>query len=433
MNINYFRRKEFWLVLFFVSMQVSAQVTRQPYLQIPTPNSIIIRWQTGVGTVGKVYYGTSVAALTENIPESKDERIYHEVKISDLKPDTKYFYSVNGSPKGNEDLYFITPPETGKTLPFRIWVISDFGQTSSRMDEKRLETVAQWKAFNNNRYNANLVLSLGDQTQDDAIYQIQHNYFNQLENVLKTSPLYTAIGNHDYHDSIYNYLRTFSLPAKAEAGGLPSGTKQYYSFNYANIHVVVLCTEIEDEAGVKTQTEWLKRDLDNNKQVWLIACLHRPFHSGGHHKSDNDKSMQRNRTNWLPLLEDHGVDLVLQGHNHVYERSYLLDNLIGPTTGITAANKINTKLGREDVEGPYKKKKNTPHQGTIFLTTYAGGVGQEDFVPYSIFPVYFSKYEYIGSLVIDVKGDRMDVKSLCNLVNEKGSHIWDYFTIIKTD
>ena len=143
--------------------------------------------------------------------------------------------------------------------------------------------------------------------------------------------------------------------------------------------------------------------------------------------------MQRNRTNWLPLLEDHGVDLILQGHNHIYERSYLLDNLIGPTTGITDANKISTGLGREDVDGPYKKKKNTPHQGTIFLTTYAGGVGQEDFVPYSIFPVYFSKYEYVGSLVIDVNGDRMDVKSLCNEVNEKGSHIWDYFTIIKTD
>ena len=433
MNTNTHTLRGLSILLFLTTIGVNAQVTRQPYLQDLTPTSVVIRWQTGVLTPGKVFCGQLVSSLTRNIIEPNGGGIYHEVTVDSLTPGTKYYYSVTSATKGSEDQYFITSPKPGTVKPLRIWVISDFGQTSSSQNDKRLATVAQWKAFNNNSYHSDFMLSLGDQTQDDAIYQLQHNFFNQIENVVKMSPLFTAIGNHDYHDSIYNYKRTFTVPVHGEAGGVPSGTKQYYSFDYSNVHIVVLCTEIEDAAGYKTQTEWLKKDLENNRQEWLIACMHRPFHSGGHHKSDTDESMIRNRKNWLTLLEDHGVDLVLQGHNHVYERSYLIDNLIGPTTTYTEANNKSTKLGREDVDGAYKKKKNTPHQGTIFLTSFAGGVAQEDWVKYPIFPIGFSKYEWIGSLVIDVNGDRMDVKSLCNVPNEKGSHIWDYFTIIKTN
>jgi acid phosphatase type 7 len=419
-------------LLLLLTIQISAQVTRQPYLQDLTSTSVVIRWQTGVLTPGKVFYGPSVTSLSKYKIEPKNGGIYHEVRVDSLMPDTRYYYSVSGASKGSEDQYFMTSPVPGTAKPTRIWVISDFGQTSSSQNENRMETVTQWKTFNNNNYHADFILSLGDQTQDDAIYQLQHNFFNQVEKVVKMSPLFTTIGNHDYHDSIYNYQRTFTLPVQGEAGGVPSGTKQYYSFDYANIHVVVLCTEIEDDAGYKIQTEWLKKDLENNRQEWLIACLHRPFHSGGHHKSDTDESMIKNRKNWLTLLEDHGVDLVLQGHNHVYERSFLIDNLIGQTTTYTVANNKSTTLGREDVDGAYKKNKNTPHQGTIFLTSWAGGVAQEDWVKYPIFAVAYSKNGLIGSEVIDINGDRMDVKSLSNVPDEKDSHIWDYFTIIKT-
>ncbi len=421
------------LLMFFLllSLQVSAQVTRQPYLQIPTPTSVIISWQSGTGIPGNVYYGTSVSTLTENIIESDYEEIYHDVEISGLTPSTKYFYSVDGPSKGTEEQYFITAPSIGDNTPVRIWVIADFGQTNSDQNEQRLETVAQWKSFNDNSYHADFVISLGDQTEDDSRYQLQHNFFNQLENVLKNSPLYTAIGNHDNHDSMQNYLSTFDLPAEAESGGIASGTEKYYSFNYANIHIVVLCTEIEDDEGRKAQVEWLKNDLDHNKQDWLIACLHRPFHSGGHHRSDIDQDAQDRRDDWLKIMEDHGIDLVLQGHNHVYERSYLLDNLIGKTTTFTDANLISEGLGREDEDGAYRKKKHVPHQGTVFVEVPGGGVASEDFEPYSIFPIHYNGYEYEGSLVVDVKGNRMDVKFLCNEVDEKGSHIWDYFTIKK--
>ncbi len=423
--------KGLWLFLFLISTSLHAQITRQPYIQMIAPTSVIISWHSGTGVIGKVYYGTSISSLTEKITESDYEEIYHEVEIKGLIADTKYYYAVDDSTKTTEEQYFITAPLTGSSNPVRIWIISDFGQSDSGQNKRRLETVAQWRSFNNNSYHADIVLSLGDQTEVDSRYQLQHNYFMQLKNVLLNSPLFTVIGNHDNHDSLRNYLSTFALPTKAEAGGIPSGTEKYYSFDYTNIHVIVLCTEIEDEEDNRAQVEWLKKDLENNRQDWLISCIHRPFHSGGYHRSDLEQDFQDRRNEWLPVLEDHGIDIILQGHNHVYERSYMLDNLIGKTTTLTDANIINRGLGREDKDGAYHKKKSTPHQGTIFVEVPGGGVTTENFEHYSIFPVYYSGYEYEGSLVIDVHGNRMDVHFLCDEMDEKGSHIWDYFTIIK--
>jgi hypothetical protein len=426
-----------FLILIFSSVPLLSQVTRQPYLQVPTPESITIRWQTGTGVEGKVFYGTSVSELTNSVVEAEEERIYHEVTINKLIPNTKYYYSVEGSSKGNDNQYFITPPVIGKSIPVRIWVISDFGQSNSDQNERRLQTVDQWKSFNNDDYHASFVLSLGDQSEDDAVYQIQHNYFSQLEKVLKVSPLYTTIGNHDNHDSTVNYLNTFTLPERGEAGGVPSGTEKYYSFDYSNIHVVVLCSEIYDPACRQAQTEWLKKDLEKNKQGWLIACMHQPLHSGGYHPTDDDQSSLQRRKEWLTVLEDNGVDLILQGHNHVYERSFLVDNIIGNSTSITGANKINTGLGRADSGIPYIKPAGcVPHKGTIFLTCTGGGVANSSKyypVPYSFIPVRFPGSDYEGSVVIDINGNKMDVKFLCNEEDEKGSHIWDYFTILKED
>jgi 3',5'-cyclic AMP phosphodiesterase CpdA len=419
------------LFLIMLSFQVTAQITRQPYLQIIAPTSVVIAWQSETGVIGDVFYGTKISPLTEKTTESDYEEIYHEVKISGLIPATKYYYSVDNSTKGAEDQYFITAPEKGAGIPVRIWVISDFGQTDSDQNKRRRETVENWRSFNNTSYHADLVLSLGDQTEDDSRYQLQHCYFIPLEKVLINSPLFTVIGNHDNHDSLRNYLSTFALPARSEAGGIPSGTEKYYSFNYANIHAVVLCTEIEDGAEKMAQTDWLKKDLVNNNQDWLIACMHRPLHSGGYHRSDLEEDFQERRDEWLPILEGHGVDLVLQGHNHVYERSYLLDNLTGKTTTVTEANIIDKGLGREDQDGAYHKLKNTPHQGTIFVEVPGGGVTTDNFEHYSIFPVYYSGYDKEGSVVIDVHDNRMDVHFICDELNEQGNHVWDYFTIIK--
>ncbi len=432
MNARKFIAILFWISLLQIPFALIAQVTRQPFLQKLAPTSITISWISGTGVQGEVIYGTNISKLEFKKTESEEEEIYHEVDLKDLQPDTKYYYTVDGSTEGSEDTYFVTSPMPGTREHVRVWVISDFGQTNSNQNNNREETVANWKSFNKDEYHTNFILSLGDQTEDDSRYQIQHNYFNQLEDVLRNTPLYTLPGNHDNHDEMINYESTFALPEKGEAGGVPSKTEKYYSFDYANVHVVMLCSEIEDEEGRLKQKEWLEKDLQNNKQHWLIACMHRPMQSGGWHNTNvYSEDAQNRRDDWLSTLENHGVDLILAGHNHIYERSFLVTNLMEPTTSITKNNIIDDGLGREDSGKPYYKSSKNNYKGMIFMQVFSGGVGTKHLEKWPLYPVSFSGSDLEGSVVLDIKGNRMDVKTLCNELNEQGSHIWDYFTIIK--
>lgn len=427
-------RKVLLTFLFLFSSQISAQVTRQPYLQIVTPNSIVIRWDTQTSEIGTVYYGSSATSPTgsrsEGIAKTK-----HEIAITGLTPKQKYYYSITGPSGVTTDQYFVTAPLPGNKQFARIWVVSDFGQSASATDDaRRAVTVNEWKKFNNNELHTDFVLSLGDQSEIDTEDQLQANYFNQLQNVLKTTPLFTVVGNHETSDDRVVYKSTFSLPTNGEAGGIASGTEDYYSFDYGNIHVVSLSVEGVPVGGA--QTAWLQNDLARNKSDWLIAIMHRPMHSAGYHKSDGDATALSQKTNWLPLLEAAGVDLILAGHNHVYERSYLLDNLTGNSASITTANKVDTALGRTDADHAYHKETGQPHQGTIFINCEAGGTSNDAkylTTPFSYFPVVFKGSDYEGSLVIDVDGsNRMDVKFLCDAGDVSGNHIWDYFSIVKT-
>jgi hypothetical protein len=436
MNINFSYCKVLWLVLILISQTGRAQVIiKQPYQQIVTPNSIIIRWDTDSVRVGTVYYGTSMTALTGSASDTVATR-KHEVAIKGLVSKQKYYYSVAGASGGSSDQYFVTAPNPGTVQSTRIWVITDFGQSNTTSDDaRRTQTVGFWKAFNNNDLHADVVISMGDQSEEDTEAQLQTNYFNELQDVFKCTPLFIIAGNHEDTDGEVSYKADFTLPTRGEAGGYPSGTEDYYSFNFANIHFVALTVEnnVSPSGAEKT---WLQNDLANNKSDWLIAYMHRPMHSAGYHPTDGDATALAMKSNWLPLLEAAGVDLILAGHNHVYERTYLLDNFIGNSTSITPANKIDTALGRIGVDHAYQKEPGKPHQGEIFIECESGGTSNDPShlpVPFSFTPVVFKQSNDEGSLVIDVTGsNRMDVKFLCDQPDLfTQSHIWDSLTIIK--
>ena len=109
-----------------------------------------------------------------------------------------------------------------------------------------------------------------------------------------------------------------------------SGTEAYYSFDYANIHVVCIDSSDSDWTKRGPMLKWLKADLEANHQDWLIAFCHHPPYTKGNHNSDNDRDsearMRLMRETVLPVLEEHGLDLLLCGHSHSYERSFLLDD-----------------------------------------------------------------------------------------------------------
>ena len=113
---------------------------------------------------------------------------------------------------------------------------------------------------------------------------------------------------------------------------------------------------------------WLQNDLAATNKKWIIAFWHHPPYTKGSHNSDTETELVQMRQNALPMLEAHGVDLVLTGHSHSYERSFLLDGHYGTSSTLTPAMKKDAGSGREDGTGAYEKA--TPiggqHEGVVY-------------------------------------------------------------------
>jgi hypothetical protein len=178
---------------------------------------------------------------------------------------------------------------------------------------------------------------------------------------------------------------------------------------------------------------WLQADLESTLQDWIIAFWHHPPYSKGSHNSDTETELVQMRANVLPMLEAGGVDLVLAGHSHSYERSYLIDGHYGASSTFNASMKLNGGSGREDGTGAYSKPAGLPaHQGTVYavagngghVTSWTGGSTAE-FNP-SPHPVMYYSALHTGSMVLDINGDRLDVK----MIRTTGA-VDDYFTIVK--
>ncbi len=290
--------------------------------------------------------------------------------------------------------------------------------------------------FNQGR-TTDLWLLLGDNAYPDGTdADYQKAIFEMYPDTLRTSPVWPALGNHDGRsaNSITQsgvYYDIFTLPTRGQAGGVPSGTEAYYSFDYANIHFICLDSHDTDRSPDGAMMQWLKADLRETTREWIIAFFHHPTYTKGTHDSDSDKDssgrMNDMRQTFLPILEAGGVDLVLTGHSHVYERSYLLDGHYGKSTTFDSQLHIKQRGdGREDGDGAYRKKRGRiPHMGEVSVVT--GSAGHASSKPVKLdHPAMVISLNEAGSSVIDVNDLRLDFVFL----NDKGEKR-DWFTIRK--
>ena len=143
---------------------------------------------------------------------------------------------------------------------------------------------------------------------------------------------------------------------RAETGGLASGTEAYYSFDYAHLHFVCLDSHDLSRQPGDPMASWLKADLEKTKADWVIAFWHHPPYTKGSHDSDKETDLTEMRKLIMPIVEAGGVDLVLTGHSHIYERSMLMD---GAYATPTASDNVilDDGDGDPDGDGPYRKSK----------------------------------------------------------------------------
>ena len=413
----------------------TTSVTRGPYLQLGTPNGIVVRWRTSAATDSRVLYGTQPGALTEEVTASTPTT-EHEVALTELAAGTTYYYAFGTSTEilGGDDAdhFFLTAPAPGAAGSVRIWALGDSGTATHKARAVR----DAYYAFTGNTH-TNLWLMLGDNAYSDgtdAEYQAAV-FENMYEEMLRKSVLWPTPGNHDLHaaDSATQtgpYYDIFTLPTGGEAGGVSSGTEAYYSFDYGDIHFVSLDSQ---ETSVSDIATWLVADLSTTTRDWIIAFWHHPPYTKGSHDSDVEFHHIKMRAAILPVLEHFGVDLVLGGHSHSYERSILLDGHYGSSSEFSAdpgAFTVDGGDGREDGAGAYMKPAvdTAAHEGTVFVVAGSSGKTSIGSFDHPVMLPFGAKrgLKKLGSLVLDIDGGRLDASFL----DDTGA-VRDYFTMVK--
>lgn len=408
----------FLMIAALGAARLGAQVVvRGPYLQMGTSTSVIVRWRTDVPTDSYVTWGVFMANQSSNAtdPTMTTE---HSVTITGLTPNTRYFYSIGSTAGilagGTNDYFFLTSPPTGQSKKTRIWVLGDSGTGGSRARSVR----DAYYDFVGPRH-TDLWLMLGDNaysTGTDAEYQ-GAVFQDMYEDMLKKSVVWSTPGNHDEMSSnsaagTGPYYDIFTQPTAGEAGGVASGTEAYYSFDYGDIHFVSLCSATTDPNFFQTMLTWLQADLASTNQRWIIAFWHHPPYSKGSHDSDGDIVMSAMRQNVNPILESYGVDLVLCGHSHSYERSMLLDGHYGlSTTFNPAVHAKDTGDGSVGGTGAYVKPTDglSPNEGSVYVVS--GSSGQVTLAPLN-HPVMVRNLPVLGSVILDVEESQLDVRFL---------------------
>ncbi|HYG76299.1 MAG TPA: metallophosphoesterase [Planctomycetota bacterium] len=399
-------------------------VTRGPYLQLGTPTFVEVRWRTDVPVTGRVFYGTERGNLNL-IKEEQSPTTEHSIYVTGLTPGTTYYYSIGDSSGAratpdDSTFTFRTAPPAGAAAPTRVWVIGDAGTGTSAQTRVR----DAYLNFTGTR-RTDVWLMLGDNAyHSGSDADFQRNLFDVYPMLLRNTVSWPTRGNHEVTDfDGSDYYAAFSLPSKGEAGGTASGTEKYYSFNHGNIHFVCLDSQGSDRSSTGPMASWLKLDLRANLLPWTIAYWHHPPYSKGTHDSDWELELMEMRTQIVPILEEYGVDLVLCGHSHNYERSFLLDGHYGDTTTFVPQHLKDSGSGRDST--PYRKSSLSPvsREGAVYVV--AGTSGQTGYGEMN-HPAMFIGLNELGSLVLDIHGDRLEAAFLGADGRKK-----DYFTLIK--
>jgi hypothetical protein len=421
-----------------------------------------VLWRTDSSTPSRVYYGSSIANVMDNQVDIATSETNHTVNITGLTPNTVYYYAISDGTNvlagGDANHRFKTSPVIGSVQPFRTWVIGDFGKGNAKqMDVKEafLDHVGDSMP--------DLWLWLGDNAYDEGtdaeftqkVFGTQYGYGEIFPRV----PFMATPGNHDY-GSVLNiltgeappnhdgpYYDIVDVPTNGEIGGVPSGYELYYSYDYANVHFISMNSEIGsifvgdwDWTGASPFssfstspfTDWLHADLQANDKPWVVAYMHQPPHTDGSHDSDAfwEVYMGAMRENIMPILESYGVDLILAGHSHVYERSFLINDFYDlPGDFNVSQHVVDGSSGKLSEGTPYIKYYDGPEPNLGAIYIVQGNSGSNDSDANLQHPAMYYGHgcdTCVGSTMLYAHGD-----TLSGYYLTKDGEILDNWAIIK--
>ncbi|MFH1680862.1 MAG: fibronectin type III domain-containing protein [Candidatus Eisenbacteria bacterium] len=243
-----------------------------------------------------------VRAKSEALRTRSGAARFHSVEFTGLEPNTVYAYRIGSKSGWSEWFQFRTA--AGEPGPFSFIYLGD----------AQNNILAVWSRVIRAAYaaapDARFLLHAGDLVTDGDSDALWGEWFHAGGWIHATVPAILVAGNHEYVDEgrLNDHWRAqFTLPEN----GVPGLEETAYFIDYQGARIVVLnsCEKLERQAA------WLEGVLSDNPNAWTVVAFHHPVYSAA-----GDRDNEKLRRLWKPLLDRHGVDLVLQGHDHAYAR-----------------------------------------------------------------------------------------------------------------
>jgi uncharacterized protein (TIGR03437 family) len=359
----------------------SSAILRLPYVQKVGGAEATVLWTTPQAGSGAVEFWSdsqiprrALAAATVSQPwdTGMAAPFYcHEAVLDELEPGRYYTYRVllEGQPLDGGVRSFRTPGPGA----FEFLALGDSGTGSfeqAQIAQRMLQHPAQ------------LVIHTGDLAYPTGTYtSFENNYFGAYRDLMAAAPFFPCPGNHEYYEQ--RAAPYFSVHAFPQQAANASEHGRYYSFDWGNAHFVSLDSNDALRDAVDGRGEmlsWLDRDLQGASKFWRIVFIHHPGYSVGKHRDEPEAQLIRRHV--APILDKYSVPLMLNGHEHSYQR----------TMPIRAGS-----IAR-------------PGEGTVYLTTGGGGAELQPIVASADhMEVAVSEHHYLSC---SVDGGTLRIKAL---------------------
>ncbi len=306
-----------------------------PYLQAPTPHSIVINWHTmEKENMPTVVYGTRKDNLNNTISGSNEmvgDHIWNTVKLTGLEPDTEYFYQCKSGPYQSDICAFRTPME-GKASKVRLILVSD-SQDNDKVTAqmvKRFTEMLKVKYGKDLHNHINLICHTGDMVSGGGVIdQYENRFFRPFSPLTNAIPVATTPGNHEVESKFYYGYVKYDDFANGISGVNP---ESFYTLNINGVQILMLNSNTP--LRLQSQLDWLKTQLDNSKDdnntVFSLGFCHHVFYSelwpGGSGAGLTEDTYQGTPFvgKIIDILKKYPkVQSLITGHVHGYERHVL--------------------------------------------------------------------------------------------------------------
>jgi hypothetical protein len=331
----------------------------------------------------------------------RDSMLIHSATLTGLKPGTQYAYRVGGEGGWSETATFATEPSAPKAFKFLV-----FGDTQS--GDGQNPEYGPWKTNANAAWRANpdaaFMVVVGDLVEVGQSMDHWNRWFDAAKGVIDHIPLMCVSGNHEtYGRGVFGgdgypayYLDQFRLPENGPA----NLKRQAYAFDYGNVHFDMLDSQFQEEKRAvlgmpDVEADWLEHDLSETSTTWKLAFFHKSYYPCAPTRLNAEV-----RVALAPAIDKHHVDVVFNGHDHCYARSYPIKG------GFYAAS---------------------PSQGTVYMIAGHGGAkSYKNMIAEPWDAAFDGATDQPDYMVVEVAGDKLTVKAF-----EQDGSLVDRYTIDK--